>query len=179
MAIILVVALVAVVVVAIGVPVGIWLGRKGRGSMRLQLPNQGYGADQFIEGLVHLEAKKDLGPGRVHAALTCTEEWTEWDTDADGDQTRRDRSREVYRQPVDVANQFRMRAGERQTLQFTLPTPSSRERNEPTSGFGQFIQLVGGIFGHDKTYKWEVETRYDMPGLDLKDGRQISLHIDL
>lgn len=179
MFILIVAVVVAVIVVAIGVPVGIWLGRKGRGSMELRVPNQAFGPDQYIEGLVHLEAKKDLGPGRVHAALVCTEEWTEWNTDADGDRTRRNRSREIYRHPVDVASQFAMRAGDHQTLQFTLPTPSNRERNEPSSGFGRFLQSAAEAFGRNSTYKWEVETRYDMPGLDLKDSRQISMHIDL
>ena len=128
---------------------------------------------------MHMEAKKDLGPGRVMASLVCNEEWIEWDTDANGHQSRRERSREVYRHDIDVAHQFSMRAGDRQTLQFSLPTPSDRERNEPTSGFGRFLQTIGDMTRGGRDLNWSIEGKYDIPGLDLKDSRRVALQIDL
>lgn len=171
------IVVIALVLVAIAVPLLFWLGRRGRGSMQLRLSGHSYGPGQVIDGMVQVEAKKDLGPGRVSVSLVCNEEWTDWDTNSDGHQTRRERSREVYRHEVDVMHNLTMGVGDRQVLPFTLPTPA--DRDQPDSGFGRFMESIGGMFRAGRDYRWYVESRYDMPGLDLKDRRGVNVHIDL
>lgn len=176
MALVLIIIVVVLAAVAVGVPLYLWLGRRARGSLRLDIPAATYRPGDYIEGTVHLEAKKELGPGRVVVSLVCTEEWWEWDTDSDGDQTRRRRTKEVYRHEIDVVANLSVGAGERRPVPFTLPTPPPTiPGGQQRSGILGFMKSLAEIIQPDRDQIWEVEARYDIPGLDLVGDRRIDL----
>ena len=183
MAVGLIVAIVIVIVlVAILIPLGMWIGRRARGSLELQVPNRHLRPGETIEGMVQLTAKRDLGPGRLFTSLVCTEEWWEWETDHDGDRTREKKRREVYRDDLDLQRELAMTGGSNQVFPFALPTPYD-DRSEPapqaTSTWGRLVSALGEMTRRDSEFIWEVEARYDIPGLDLKASERINLHLEL
>jgi hypothetical protein len=175
---IIVAVIVVALLLAVGIPLSMWLGRRGRGTLRLELPGDIHRAGDEIRGTIHLEAGKELGPGTVVASLVCTERWWERDDDGDGNQTRRERKKEVYRHDIDVAEDLSMLAGERRPIPFSLPTPPptppSTAADQP-SGFRQFMTSLAEIGRSGREQMWEVRARYDIRGLDLVGERRIDL----
>jgi hypothetical protein len=168
------VLIVLAVIVAVAVALVFRFGQRSKGSIALDLSAGSYQAGDLIQGVIHLEAKKALGPGRLLASLVCTEKWWEWDTDADGDQTRRERTREVYNHGVEVTRDLSLMAGEQRPIEFALPTPPPAIPGQDPSGVVGFIKSVAGALKGDRERIWTVEIRYDIPGLDLTESRRIA-----
>jgi hypothetical protein len=172
---------VVIAAVVILVPLGIWLGRRARGSIALQVPNRQLQPGEMADGLVHLTAKRNLGPGSLSVSLVCTEEWREWVTDHDGDRTRETRRREAYRHDIDLDQQLAMEAGTNQVFPFALQTPQHRHQpaQQPGSTWGRLVVTLGEMGSRNSEFIWEIESRYDIPGLDLVASERLNLDLEL
>lgn len=178
------IALIAIVVVlVVGGILFAAFGQRLKGRLVLTITNQAYNPGDVMEGVMVVSSKKDLGPGRLYAALICNEEWYEWETDANGQRSREKQSQEVYRYEVDIDPHYSTGAGQEQTMVFSLPTPIERTVDEPgqfddsRSGWlGTLGNIIESLGSRSSEYKWKVEGRYDIKGLDLTDSESISFN---
>ncbi len=183
MNVVVVVIIIALVVGAIGGGLMLAFGHRLKGSIELAL--QGSGGGQYfepgqpIQGIMTVRAKKDLGPGRLFVALVCTEEWSEWTTDSDGDRSRERRTRELFRHDVNVEPRFSIGKGDTQTAPFVLPTPPVSDAANQESSMPGWVQamvdVVGSLSRDDRETYWEVTGQFDIPGLDLIKRERIPL----
>ena len=169
------------IVVAILIVVGGILffifGQRLKGGIILSLDGGHFRPGHDIAGVLTVTAKKALGPGNLVTSLVCIEEWWEWDTDSDGDRTRRKKTREVYRQVVDLAPNLSMGQGEVQTVPFVLRTPQPQDtvNRDDEPGWMQTLRQIGSAFSPDREIYWKVEGRYDIKGLDITAEEKIPL----
>ncbi len=149
--------------------------RRGRGSIELEIPARGYEPGDMIEGTMQVAAERDLGPGRMEVALVCTEVWEELEIDPNGHDRRRKRSKEIYRQGVEVGAELMLRSGEQRTLPFTLRVPAPESGDKPSSGVGRVVRAIGDAFTEGRDRVWDVKAHYDIPGVDLSAGHRIDV----
>lgn len=151
----------------------------GKGSLDLEITNRVYAPGEFVDAVAHLTTKKDLGPGRLFAALTCIEEVSHWRTDMDGDRTRETDRNELFRWEQDLAIDASFPAGTDERIPFTLQIPRGPDQEPPQdrpSWVGTIVDVFSAMSAANRKVWWEVEARYDIPKLDLKDDVRLSVN---
>lgn len=151
----------------------------GKGSLDLEVTNRAYAPGEFVEAVAHLTTKKDLGPGRLYAALICIEEVRQWRTDMDGDRTRETERNELFRWEQDLAVDAAFPAGTDERFSFTLQIPRGPDHQPPADAppwVGTVMDVFGAMAAANRKAWWEVEVRYDIPKLDLKDDVRLSVN---
>lgn len=169
---------VAIVVIVIALVLVFTLGQRLKGGITLSLGSTHFSPGQDIAGVATITAKKPMGPGRLFVSLVCTEEWYEWDTDSDGDRRREKRTREVYRDDVDLDRALTLQPNDTHAAPFVLHTPQPQDTLAPDGeqpGWAKALQAIGAAMSPDVTVYWDVESRYDIKGLDLTAQQRIPL----
>lgn len=165
---------------------GLFSGRKG--SLDLTVTNRAYNAGEEIPLSVRLTTKKDLGPGRLFAALICTETTrrnvqrrnsdgsTRHGTDTD--------TREVFRHEVDLAIEASFPDNTDQVFTANLPVPQGPAEQQQSAlpgevpgWVGALVDVASALNDARSETRWYVEARYDIPRLDLKDKQEISVNV--
>lgn len=148
-----------------------------KGDIALHLGNTSFGPGQEIVGTVTVTAKKPLGPGRLIVSLVGIEEWEEWETDHDGDRTRRSRQEEIYRHDIELTQALSLNPGDRHDAAFVLPTPQPQDSVSAADdqGWIKALKVVAEAFGDDRETYWQVIGRYDIKGLDLNEAQRVPL----
>jgi len=152
---------------------------KGKGSLELEIVNRAYAPGEFVECVAHLRTKKDLGPGRLFAALICIEEVSHWSTDMDGDRQRETDRNELFRWEQDLAIEASFPAETDERIPFTLQIPRGPD-HQPPPDRPAWVGTVAAVFNAMNSTRhkvwWEVEARYDIPKLDLRDDVRLSVN---
>ncbi len=170
-----------VVVIAIILVFVTKLGQRFKGNIVLSLGNSHFAPGQDISGIITVTAKKELGPGSLVTSLVCIEEWYETTTDRDGHQSRDKKTKEIYRHDLELDRSLTMQAGGQQAVPFVLPTPQPQDTvasDRDAPGWQRALRAVGDMLSPDRETYWEVEARYDIPGLDLTSEQRIPLYYD-
>jgi len=152
----------------------------GKGSLDLEVTNRVYAPGEFVDVVAHLQTKKNLGPGRLFAALTCIEEVRTWDTDMDGDRTRKTDRTEIFRWEQDLAIDASFPSGTNERIPFTMQIPRGPDHEPPPEGAPSWVSTVMDVFSAmaaaNRKVWWEIEARYDIPKLDLRDDVRLSVN---
>ena len=182
MTILILAVFVAIPVIVVGLILLFTFGQRLKGGLTLSLGNSHFSPGQDIAGVATVTAKKPMGPGRLFVSLVCTEEWYEWETDADGDRSRRKKTREVYREDVNLDSSLTMQQNGTHTAPFVLRTPQPQDTvvpDEDLPGWAKALKAVGASLQPDVEVHWTVTGRYDIKGLDLTADQRIPLNYEL
>lgn len=146
----------------------------------MEVPNQLYNLGDEINGILTIETKRDLGPGRLFVALVCIEEVSDWTTNSRGERRRETDTREIFRYEADVGRNESFSAGTVDRRPFTLRLPLPDTGNAPHDQTPEWaiglMAVMDTLSSRDRRIWWEVKGRYNIDGLDLGAEQRISVN---
>ncbi len=179
--------------IAGGVVIGIawyFIARAMKGSMKLILGQKAVSSGEKISGSLSVETKKHITCDRMYIALVG-EKQVRSRTSNGGSSTK---WVEFYRDEADVLVDEELRAGFRDTYEFTLDAPTEAAvmtgagalmkaaegmedgaMKSVVSGLGNVAAMTGTMMGGRR--RWSVKARLETKGVDLAASEKI--HVSL
>ena len=177
-ALIIVIAVVAIILVAVGI---YYLMRFLRGSIKLELPQTRFQPGEQITGRFELTTKKAIEGKRLLVSLIAKEVIDQNDSNGN----RNERKREVYRDQFLIEEDQVYPAGTQKTYEFTIHAPHdpgshTSEANPVIDAamvekISTAVQMAGNLFGSGMIHRleWQIEAGLDANGVDLAKHQRI------
>lgn len=171
----------------------------GWGSLEISLASQGHDLGGTVDGLVRVDPKRDIGPGRLELALVCVEATSRtapsaghgrrrrpaglsvsFGTSRGGLQRQTTRT-EVFRHDRTLDHELRCTQGVASEHPFRLPLPATDQQNQPdpaAPGWAtDFIRVFNAVTFSDKRLEWAVQARFRNPdGFDLRASAPLTVN---
>jgi len=143
---------------------GMWIARKMKGSIDLELHDYSASPGSAFKGDVHLVFKKAMQSNHLNVDLIATEETKEFH-----DGKYKTHHREIYRDKVRLERSKNYQAGQSISYPFEIEIP---QMDGVASGkLGKAMDMLSTLASaftqRDRTLNWSIEARLDAPGLDL------------
>ena len=158
--------------VAVGIA-AFYITRMMKGKIELAMTKTGFNSGEDVTGKVTLTTKKSLNARRVFVALIGYEVVERRDSDGE---TSEDRN-EVFRDDFNLEEgETQLHAGFNKTYGFVLKAPGKDTVGTAGGGAGITIgSLVIG--GNRRRLEWKVETRVDLPGVDIAKSKKVRINV--
>ena len=143
---------------------GMWIARKMKGSIEIQLDNKSAIPGDAFKGEINIAFKKAMQSNHLAIDIIAQEEIREFH-----DGKYKTRYRELYRETKRLERSKTYHAGENISYPFEIDAP---QMGGVTSGkVGKALDMLNTVASafmqRDRTLNWSLEARLDAPGLDL------------
>jgi len=173
--------IIVVVVAILGGIAAYFFVRASKGKLELHMPTTGFNSGEKIAGTVTITTKKSLDARRFFVALIGHEEIERRDNSQDGKRTER---HEIYRDEYSFLDGEQLQAGMNQSFEFALIAPGKGSVQGGGGGLGSglgdgFEINVGplSIGNQRRRLHWKIETRVDLPGVDLAKSKSVRVNV--
>jgi len=144
-----------------------------KGKIKISLPKTAYLSGEKITESFNLVTKKEIEGDRVFIALYGQEV-----TSTRHEGKTRTTSREIYRNEITLENERTFKAGENKNYDFSIDTPSKESPETINSPLGDMFKTGLTVLTGRRTYlRWQLEARLDAKGVDLSDGKKLTIDI--
>ncbi len=146
-----------------------------KGSVKLSLENTSASRGESIKGSLALNAKKAIEGNGLSVWLIAHEKTDTRDSEGE----KRTRSREIYRDTVNLESSKDYPAGfsDEYAFEFKIPDSSEEDISE-SSSLDQAAQFIGKLINNERKYiEWSIKARLDAKGIDLQTSRQVFVDI--
>lgn len=152
----------------------------GKGALHIEVTDRLYSLGEEINGILTLEAKRDLGPGRLFVALVCIEEVTRWTNNSQGQRSQQTDRREMFRYETDLGVDEAFSSGTVERRPFTLRLPLPDTGKAPYDKVPEWahgvMAVADALSRNERKVWWDVLGRYHIDGIDLADEQRLSVN---
>lgn len=158
---------------------GYYIARDRKGKLEIHMPTTGVNSGDSLTGTVIITTKKSLEARRFFVAFIGYEKLERERQHGDKHHNSSSETKEIYREEYSFLDGELLPPNMNKSFDFAFVAPGKDTIDTSQGGGGMQIKIGPLSMGDNRrrTLEWKIETRVDLPGVDLARSRSVRVNV--